>query len=92
MERVQRPIPPNDTTPARAKRGALSGVSRAVQPLIPNFPLSVFLNRASFPFVLISRRMALYSVAGGVYPFGIDQYPPDSERCPGSVTQLTAFI
>src|SRR5450631_1888766 len=40
-----------------------------------NFPFSVFSNRDSFPFVLISRRMALYSVAAGVCPFGLDQYP-----------------
>src|SRR5450755_4647756 len=42
---------------------------------MPNFPFSVFSNRDSFPFVLISRRMALYSVAAGVCPFGLDQRP-----------------
>ena len=43
------------------------------QPFATNWPRSDFLNRASFPFVLISRRMALYSVAAGVWPFGLDQ-------------------
>src|SRR5450755_103601 len=42
---------------------------------MPNFPFSVFSNRDSFPFVVISRRMALYRVAAGVCPFGLDQYP-----------------
>ncbi len=61
--RVQLPSrdhsPTNDTTPAHSRRGALGGESFAVQPLIANNPRSAFLNRDSFPFVLISRRMAL---------------------------------
>ena len=56
--RVGTTPPTNDTTPARAKRGALGGEPEAVQPLIANSPRSDFLNRDSFPFVLISRRIA----------------------------------
>src|SRR5688500_74130 len=38
-------------------------------------PRSVFLNRASFPLALISRRMAEYKVACGVLPPGLVHKP-----------------
>src|SRR5579872_7281755 len=79
---VSRPVPEKRTLSLNQRHNARTcetwGVeceSVAVQPLIANRPRSSFLNRASFPFVLISRRMALYSVAAGVCPFGLDQYP-----------------
>src|SRR5690606_27455491 len=43
--------------------------------LAANRPRSVFTKRASFPFSLISRRIALYSVACGVLPPGLVQMP-----------------
>jgi hypothetical protein len=52
----------NEKTPRRFERGALtaSGPRSAVYAaLAANFPRSVFTNRASFPFSLISRRIAL---------------------------------
>src|SRR5579872_3255204 len=79
---VSRPVPEKRTLSLNQRHNARTcetwGVeceSVAVQPLIANRPRSSFLNRASFPFVLISRRIALYSVAAGVCPFGLDQYP-----------------
>src|SRR5690606_4913170 len=40
-----------------------------------NRPRSALAKRASLPFTLISRRMAAYSVAWGVLPPGLVQYP-----------------
>jgi hypothetical protein len=52
----------NEKTPQRFCRGALraTGTAGAVYAaLAANFPRSVLVNRASFPFSLISRRIAL---------------------------------
>ena len=50
-------------------------VQEAVLPLRPKCPRSVFVNRDASPLVLISRRIAAYSVACGVFPPGLVQYP-----------------
>ena len=47
----------NEKTPPFGGLVVKTGVDR-VYPFTANFPRSVFWNRASFPFVLISRNMA----------------------------------
>jgi hypothetical protein len=50
--------------------------------LAENLPFSTFRNRASFPLVLSSLRIAEYKVACGVSPPGLDQ---DSNQYDGSI-------
>jgi hypothetical protein len=61
--------PPTSRGPAWGPRGR-SGGGNGYAPAKPNVPRPVFVNRASLPFLPISRLIAAYSVAAGVWPLG----------------------
>jgi len=68
--------PPTRERPDVANVGRQAGRVPAGRYLrMVNWPRSVFTNRASAPLSLISRRMALYSVACGVLPPGLVHSP-----------------
>ena len=66
--------PPTSRGPAWGPRGR-SVAGAGYFPANPNVPRPVFRNRASVPFLPISRMIAAYNVAAGVWPLGEVQYP-----------------
>ena len=68
----QTPVDPEDR---KIHKGPPSGTNSLYYLFAANNPRSVFLNRASCPFVVISRAMAAERVAAGVWPPGDFQDP-----------------
>ena len=62
-------LPPTSRGPAWGPRGR-SGAGTGHVPASPNVPRPVFVNRALVPFLPISRMIAAYNVAAGVWPLG----------------------